>query len=118
MKALARFALLITGILMIVGVIGGGVYLALFFSDYSGQAFALTLYIVQLAIQLLVGLYGVSSKRKPLVCLLLDLLLIGLGVYSSFLALGTLVIGALATLFIVPIIYLIAALIELFCKKD
>ena len=118
MKALARVALFITGILMIVGVIGGGVYLALFFSDYSGQAFALTLYIVQLAIQLLVGLYGVSSKRKPLVCLLLDLLLIGLGVYSSFLALGTIVIGALATLFIVPIIYLIAALIELFCKKD
>lgn len=123
MKIPVRAVLSISGILMIIGVIGGCVYLALCFSDYSVNSVALALYIIQLAIQLSVGLYGVyskHSKRKSIVCSLFGLLLIGLGVYSSFFAIGTLITGAFITLFIVPIIYTLAALTELLsgCKAD
>lgn len=123
MKVSLRAVLSISGILMIIGVIGGCVNLALCFTDYSVNSVALALYIIQLAIQLSVGLYGVYSKPskcKSIVCSLFGLLLIGLGAYSSFFAIGTLITGAFITLFIVPIIYTVTALAELLsgCKAD
>lgn len=117
MNFLSRFALFITGIIMIIGVVVSGVVLVFNFSAYAGRDFALTLLVIELGIQLLAGIYGISSRRMPLVCLILGVTLIGIGAYSSFGGLGGLTWHLILTVFLVPFIYCIAAVLEMLFSK-